>query len=464
MSKEVLRRLELFAGLSEDDLDRLYRMSETLAIPAAATLIDEGVAADAMFVVLSGEFEVTKHSAKGEVVLARRGSGEVFGEMALLENAPRNASVRALMDSSVLKISRASFEQLVCSNTETMMAIMHIFARRLRSTETMLRQSEKMAALGTLAAGLAHELNNPAAAARRSVNLLRNQLTAWLSLAAQLDTLHLDERQVEVRSQLRESLSRRTAATVNLDPLARSDLEYELQDWLEQQGVSQAWEAAPVLISAGWTLNTLQQGTQIFSRTQLPVLLQWLAAGCTAYSLVHEVGVSAERISEMVKSVKEYTYLDRAPIQQVNVHDGLDSTLLIMKHKLKEGVVVQKQYATDPPRIEAYASELNQVWINLIDNAIDAMQGHGVLTLHTYPHDGEVAVEICDNGPGIPPDVLPRIFDSMFTTKAIGKGTGMGLHIARNIIESKHHGSIHVDSSPGHTCFTVLLPLKITRE
>jgi signal transduction histidine kinase len=463
-SKEILRQLPLFAGLPEVDLDRLCQMSETLQVPAGAQIIQENTVGDAMFIVLSGEFEVTKRAGKDVVLLARLGTGEVVGEMALLEQVPRNASVHALVDSSVLKVSQQSFRDLVYGSPFTLLAILRTVTSRLRGMEAMLRQNEKMAELGKLAAGLAHELNNPAAAVRRSSAQLKSGLITWLDFAAQLDALHLDEQQIQARSNLRNQLGTRVSASDGLDPIARSDLENDISTWLESAGVDQPWDVAPILVTFGWNVAELQALAAIFTTEQLPVLAQWLGAGHVVYGLLDEVGMSAERISEIVKAVKDYSFLDRAPIQQVNVQDGLESTLTILKHKLKEGVTVKRDYARDLPRIEAYASELNQVWTNIIDNAVDAMQGKGELLLRTYAQEGEVVVEICDNGPGIPPETQAKIFDPFFTTKPMGVGTGLGLDIVHNIIAQKHRGQIKVDSQPGRTCFKVMLPLRVTRE
>jgi signal transduction histidine kinase len=464
MSREFLRKLPLFATLPEGDLEKLYQLSQTLEIPSGALLIEEGAVGDSLYIIIDGNFEVTKHSPQEEVVLNTLGPGQVVGEMALLEQAPRNASVRALRDSRVLQVSQHSFDELVCASPSTLLVMLRTVAGRLRGTEALLRQSEKMAELGKLAAGLAHELNNPAAAVRRSAAQMITSLTHWLALASQLASLHLEPAQTEQVNVLRMEISERAKHGITLDPIRRSDMESEVQDWLESVGVEQAWDVAPTLVSFGWDRVRLQESTQVFSAEQLPAVLAWLGEGYAVYALLNEVGIGAERISEIVKAVKEYTYMDRAPIQQVNIHDGLENTLLILKHKLKHGVTVIRDYAPNLPRIEAYASELNQVWTNIIDNAVDAMQGKGELHLHTYASNGTVGVDICDNGPGIPADIQSKVFDSFFTTKPMGVGTGLGLHIAHNIIVSKHRGTISVQSKPGQTCFQITLPLHIERE
>jgi signal transduction histidine kinase len=464
MSKDLLRQLPLFAGLPDEELDRLYGLSETLQVPAGTMLIEEGAPGTAMYIVLAGQFEVTRHSEKEEVLLATLGAGQVVGEMALVEQAPRNASVRALQDSSVLCLSQASFQELLRANPGTLLAILRTATARLRSTEAVLQQSEKMAELGKLAAGLAHELNNPAAAARRSSGQMAEALSKWFDVTAKLGLLNPDAERLKALTALRQDIRARIARPADLDPITRSDRESEVQGWLEELGIDQAWEIAPTLVSYGWDTDSLKSCTQPFTSEQLPVVLQWLGAGYAVYGLLGEVGNAAERISEIVKAVKEYSYLDRAPIQQVNVQDGLESTLVILKHKLKSGVTIVREYDRNLPRIEAYASELNQVWTNIIDNAVDAMQGKGELHLRTYAQDGLVVVQICDNGPGIPPDVLPHIFESFFTTKPVGVGTGLGLHIVHNIVVDKHHGQVTVDSQPGRTCFCVSLPQRVTRE
>jgi signal transduction histidine kinase len=460
-TKEFLRPLPLFASLEEPDLDELTRLAEPRTINAGQLLMEEGSMGEALYVVLDGQFEVTKHSGKQEVVLSLRGSGEMLGEMALLEQAPRMASVRALRESHVLTISQSAFYQLLESHPSAVFAILRTVITRLRSTEQLLVQQEKLAALGTLSAGLAHELNNPAAAARRSVDQLREVLTEWQRASGELELLTFDQSQAERLAALRLSMTQHPSAINNLDALARSDKESETEAWLDEHRVEQAWELAPVLVSLGWEAEQLEELASDFTNDKLRVVVPWLVHGSSAYRLLDEVQSSAERISEIVKAVKTYSFLDQAPIQQVDIHEGLENTLTILKHKLKSGVNVKREYATDLPRIEAYGSELNQVWTNIIDNAIDAMGGHGEITLRTYARGDNVIVELSDNGPGIPPEVRQRIFEPFFTTKGPGTGTGLGLHIVYNIVVDKHHGQIEVTSEPGKTCFQVTLPVRM---
>lgn len=456
-----LRRVPLLASLSEEDLERLYGMAQTVSISAGQCVIQEGDPGDALYIVLDGELEITKRQGGQDVVLAVRSTGEFIGEMSLLEQAPRSASAHTLRDSRLLVISLAAFQTLLSCSPSAPLTILHTVTSRLRSTESMLMQHEKMAALGTLAAGLAHELNNPAAAIRRSAAQLRDALAERERLAAELHAL-TDPRQSKIIDALQEETVKRTPTAISSDPLSLSDQEDELQEWMEDQGVERAWELAPVLVSFGWNRDELERWTEDFSTLQLPVVVLWLAAGASAYGLLEEVGNSAEAISEIVEAVKTYSYLDQAPIQEVDVRESLDSTVVILRHKLKAGdISITRDYADDVPRIEAHGSELNQVWTNIIDNAIDAMKSEGELVLRTYTQDGDIVVEITDNGSGIPSDALPRIFEPFFTTKAPGVGTGLGLHIAYNIVVHKHHGQIQVASKPGETRFWVTLPVRL---
>ncbi len=462
MTLDELRRVPLFADLSEEDLERLYQMAKTVSIPAGELVFEEGSPGDALYVVLDGELEVSKRQSGQDVVLAVRRVGEFIGEMSLLEQAPRSASVRTLRESRLLMINQAAFETLLSCSPSAHLTMLRTVTTRLRSTESMLVQSEKMAALGTLAAGLAHELNNPAAAIRRSAAQLSDTLAERERSATELGAL-TDPRQIEVVSAMQEAV-KRTAAPAPSDPLSLSDQESELQEWLEDHGVEQAWELAPVLVSLGWRTDDLEQLSEHFSTAQLPVVVRWLAAGSSVNGLLEEVVKSAEVISEIVKAVKTYSYLDQAPIQEVDIRESLENTLVILRPKIKAGISITRDYVDDVPRIEAYGSELNQVWTNIINNAIEAMQGQGELILRTYTEDGDVAVEIIDNGPGIPPEVQPRIFEPFFTTKAPGDGTGLGLHIAYNIVVHKHHGQVQVASKPGKTHFRVVLPVQLARD
>jgi signal transduction histidine kinase len=461
---DELRQVPLLADLTEEDLEQLYRMSETVSIPAGQLVLQEGDPGDSLYIVLDGELEVTKRHGEQEVLLAVYKAGQFFGEMALLEQAPRSASVRTLRESRLLLISQVAFQTLLSCSPSAPFKILRTVTSRLRSTESMLIQNEKMAALGTLAAGLAHELNNPAAAIRRSAAQLRDTLAERERLAAELITLTNDPHQKETLGGLQAETMERAATPPSYDPLTISEREDQLQEWLEDHRVGHEWKLAPVLASFGWTRDELEQLHERFSPRQLPVVIRWLAANSSVYDLLEEVGKSAEAMSEIVKAVKTYSYLDRAPIQEVDVRESLENTLVLLRPKIKAGVSIKRDYADDVPRIEAYGSELNQVWTNIIDNAIDAMEAQGELALRTRARDSEVIVEIVDNGAGIPSELQPRIFEPFFTTKAPGVGTGLGLHIAYNIVVYKHQGQIKVESRPGETRFQVVLPVRLARS
>lgn len=462
--KRFLHDLSLFGELNDSDLDKLVDMAEEVVLEQGEVLMEEGAPGDALYVVLDGDFEVSKRSGNQDVVLAVRGTGEVLGEMALIEDVPRSATVKAARKSTILKITKEVFQTLIGTSPSAALSILHTMSARVRNTESMLRQNEKMASLGTLAAGLAHELNNPAAAAGRAVDQLQGCLAAWQRSRTELAAQNLDREQLELIASLSDRIASPVPPVREDDPLERSDREAELQTWLEDIGVEEAWDLAPTLLSRGWGLEDLRQLGERFLPPQLPVVIRWLSIGSNVYGLLGDASVSLERISGIVRAVKDYSYLDQAPIQDVDLHEGLKNTLVILAHKIKGGVRIRQEFAPDLPKIEAYASELNQVWTNIIDNAIDAMNGEGEIRLKTSLHDDQVQVEICDTGPGIPPEVQRRIFEPFFTTKPPGIGTGLGLHISYNIVVQRHGGRIEVESRPGATCFTVYLPTRLSKS
>ena len=255
--------------------------------------------------------------------------------------------------------------------------------------------------------------------------------------------------------------TRRFESPLKIEALEKIELTDQLEAWLEANGVESAWELAPVMVNFGWNSEALEKlkGTAFFNLT-----IQWLGTGCLTMGLLSEIQLTTERLSQIVRAMKSYTYLDQAPLLEVDIHEGLENTLVIMQHKLKQGVSVKREYSPTLPRIEAYASELNQVWTNIMDNAIDAMNGKGEISLRTYSEDNRVIVEITDDGAGIPENIQVRIFEPFFTTKPPGSGTGLGLHISHDIIANRHHGQLLVESKPGETKFKVILPVRITKS
>jgi len=330
---------------------------------------------------------------------------------------------------------------------------------QLHDTQHQLIMQEKMASLGKLSAGMAHELNNPAAAAQRGAAQLQAAFDQAQEVQQRFGSLHLGDQQFERLVELDQLAGLGARPTTQLDALARGDSEDALEAWLEQHGVGNGWELAPSLVNLGFDEDDLEELADEFTAPQLPVVLEWLTCKHSIYGLVAEIGLATGRIAEIVRALKSYTYMDRAPVQSVDVREGLDDTLIIFQNRLKSGIAVRREYADDLPPIQAYGSELNQVWTNIIDNAIDAMDGKGTLTVRARKEGPWVVVEIEDDGPGIPEEVRSKIFDPFFTTKAPGEGTGLGLNISHNIIVQKHRGFVAVSSEPGRTCFAVRLPI-----
>ncbi|HET7520429.1 MAG TPA: ATP-binding protein [Candidatus Limnocylindria bacterium] len=437
---EALHAAPLFAGLSDADLARLAETVERQKLSAGELLLREGDPGDAMYVVVSGELEVTKRAGATEQPLARVGPGAIQGEIAALQGTERAASVRAVTDVEVLRIPREGLLALLDTGPEAALALVRTVLERLRALELFVRQREKLAGLGTLAAGLAHELNNPAAAIRRSVSALAQAIE-------ERDKIHPPHDLLGIQPDPDRAPK---------DALGRADAVDEL---LEIVGDS---EAAAALVDAGWSAPELRNAFEGMDPDTARDSAAWLAASANIEALLREVAMAGERISEIVGAVKSYTYLDQAPVQNIDVRKGLDDTLVILRSKLRM-VDVTRHFPQQLPEIEAYGSELNQVWTNLVDNAVDAMDGRGAIDIYVTQVDDGIEVKICDTGPGIPADVLPRLFEPFFTTKAPGVGTGLGLHITHSVV-SRHGGRIEVESEAGKgTCFIITLPPEVPR-
>lgn len=456
MTAEFLREIRLFAGLPTEDLERLADLAERIELKPGEDLVREGDPGHSMYVLMEGECRVTKRSGSREVLLAERGPGEVIGEMALLSEAPRSATITAVTPMKVLRLEQDAFQSVLRSSPEAALAILDTMTGRLRDTESVLRHHEKLSALGTLAAGLAHEINNPAGAIQSAADQLSSSILDLAASGPRLEGIWSDPEKGRRALALLDNLARGEAQPIT--GLERSDREAQMEEALESAGVPDAWRFVGPLVAAGWTAADLQPLQKKLGAAHLQVVTEWLAQAAEALTLTEEIGQAARRIGSIVQSVKSYAYLDQAPEQVIDVNKSLEDTLVILRHKLADGVHVDRQFSDALPRVEGLGSELTQVWTNLLDNAIDAMEGQGNLALITRPSDGGIEVLVCDDGPGIPDKHLDRIFEAFYTTKGPGEGSGLGLHMVYNIVVQRHGGSVEVESEPGRTCFRVWLP------
>jgi predicted CoA-binding protein/CRP-like cAMP-binding protein/anti-sigma regulatory factor (Ser/Thr protein kinase) len=457
MKFDLLRKSPLLHDLSDEELKQLVDMGTPVSLRAGELLIHQGDIGDSAYIILEGKFEVQKLSGQSLISIDLRNAGDVVGEMALIAQSTRTASIVAKTDGKALQISKLAFERLVASSSGAAMTILRSVMARLAQNESLLHQQEKMAALGTMSAGLAHELNNPAVAAQRSAAQMQAAQANYFRLTHEIETRAAQEGQAEWLGEFMQEAMRRFESPVKLAALERIDLTDQLQTWLEANGVESAWELAPAMVAFGWNPQSL---VPLKTAPLFELSIRWLGAGCLTMSLLADVLEATGRIAQIVQAMKSYTYLDQAPLLEVDIHEGLENTLIIMQHKLKKGITIRREYAPNLPRIEAYASELNQVWTNIIDNAVDAMSGSGELSLRTYAKNNRVFVEISDNGPGISQEICARIFEPFFTTKPPGSGTGLGLYISHQIIANRHQGQLLVESQTGRTTFTVILPFQ----
>ena len=441
---DVLRGLPYFSDLPDALLEKVCGETEQIDIPKGTVIIEEGSDSEEMYIVVAGQLVVTKHSGGKEVELARIGPGDVVGEIALLDEAPRTATVSALEDTHAIRVPVSAFEDLL-SDSRVVRRMFRTVTSRLRGIEDTLRHEERMAALGKMAAQLMHELNNPAAAVARSAQELARLQSELGEEATVLATMFGEGIRLPDREGERAFSS-----------MERSDAEDAVASWLEGEGIASPWDIAPAMVDAGWTRSTLETTVSEVPADQRPHLIRWLGLRAASDQVVDELGIGARRISELVRVVKEYSFLDRAPIQEVDVTTGIRDTLILLKPKLRE-VDVTLEFDEDLRMVEAPGRDLNQVWTNLIDNAADAMQEGGALTIKARNEDEEIVVTVSDTGEGIPADVASHIFDPFFTTKEPGKGTGLGLHTVHTII-GRVGGSIDVSGDDSGTTFEVRLP------
>ena len=456
MNLTELQKLPLFAGLSAAESSCLEQ-GEEIAVAAGESVAKEGEPADYFHVIVAGEIRVSKTYGSQNVVMAVHAAGKFFGEVSLLLDMPYFVDAQARTACRLLRYSKEQFWSLMRNCPSVSKEILRTMAARLRGLEGFSQRREKLVSLGTMAAGLAHELNNPAAAARRAAADLLTVAGGLPFLACRLNKQQLSTDQSDAVAQLLRDLASRPRPT-SLDPLTRADREEELLGWLEQHRIADAWKLTSALVNAGLDRSWLDGVAKHFPQEAIGDVLRWMTGTLALQDLTQQVERSTGRIAELVNAVKAYSYEGRAPVQDVEIHEGLESTLTILSHKLK-GVTLMRDYDRSLPRIPAYGTELNQVWTNLIDNAIDAVNGQGEIRIRTCREDDHLLVEIHDNGPGIPGDVREHLFEPFFTTKGVGKGTGLGLIISYRIVADRHHGEIEFESQPGHTVFLTRLPM-----
>jgi signal transduction histidine kinase len=453
VDKSELRRVPVFADLPDDQLDWFLGNSQELHVTAGDIYIRHGDPADRMFVILEGQFQW--RGDLGEVVYSAK-TGEVTGALPFSRMKRFNENFRAIAGGRILKFPASLFPELVQKMPELTARLVGFMSDRVREITRVEQQRDRLASLGKLSAGLAHELNNPASAAKRAASQLGDLVTRITNASLELGSCSLSPVQKSEIEKLEVSL--RQKDMVPPEVLTIKNLEDQIDSLLRRHGQNDLWQLAAGLARRNIKPEAVESLFAKLDADKARAALIKISASVEISSLLHEIESSTSRISDLVGAIKEYTHMDQAPVQNVDVVKSLETTLTILNHKLKQGVVVRRDYQPVPLLVNSFGSELSQVWTNIIDNAIDAMHGTGDLRVRAYRDDGGVVVEIGDNGPGIPDDVQPHIFEPFFTTKGVGEGTGLGLDTVQRIVK-KHRGNIRLSSKPGDTRFQVWLPL-----
>jgi len=456
--KEMLRHISVFADLPEDQIDWFLSQAQDLHVKPGEVYAKQGAPADAMAVLLEGEFQ-WRGELGGEAFVRDLAAGEVTGVLPFSRMKNYTVTGRALTDGRILRFPAAQFPALVQKMPELTSRLVGLMSDRIRDTTRFEQQRDRLAALGKLSAGLAHELNNPASAARRAASQLRGMLKQIRDASHELGSRDLTPGQKGEIEKLEASLMQTNTPPPN--PLAASDIEDQIDTLLRSHGQADLWQLSADLAHRNFKPADVEHLFDMLDPDTARAALVRISALGEVAGVLNEIESSTSRISDLVKAIKEYTFMDQSPVQNVDIVKTLETTLTILNHKLKRGVTVHRDYQPVPLLVNSFGSELNQVWTNLIDNAIDAMGGKGELQVRTYREDECVVVEIRDNGPGISAEVLPRIFEPFFTTKGVGEGTGLGLDTVQRIIR-KHRGNIQVHSKPGDTRFQVWLPMAPT--
>ena len=459
---EALRRVHVFADLPDDQLQWFAENCEERRFRAGEAMFRKGDPADRMVVYLEGEVHAYWDEANHDIVyIARAGeqSTEVTGMLPFSRMTEFTVTGYAVTDVRLLWFPVSLFPEMMQRMPVLTQRLVGIMSDRVRESTTLDQQQDKLMALGKLSAGLAHELNNPAAGATRAANDLIEVLQELRAADMRLCSHDLTSEQQHTIDAFERKAIDHTATAEQLNSLDQSDREDEVIEWLEAHGISESWKLSPNLVEAGMDSAALEQLLGEIPSTATADVLARVNSQLAAAKLASEIKTATTRISELVGAIKEYSYMDQASVQELDVHKGLDNTLLILKYKLKKkDISVTRDYAESLPLIKAYGSELNQVWTNLIVNAVDAMSLGGKLKVRTKREPTDILVEIRDNGAGIPAGVRSRIFEPFFTTKPVGEGTGLGLDTVARIVR-KHRGNVRFESKPGDTCFQVRLPI-----
>ena len=455
--KSELLRIPVFADVPDDQLEWFLSQCQEEFLKPGDTYVQQGDPAENMFVVLEGEFQA-RGELNGETIAFPIKAGDVTGVLPFSRMKRVPISGRAVSNGRLLRFPSAKFPQLVQKMPEVTTRLVGLMSDRIRETTRFEQQRDRLASLGKLSAGLAHELNNPASAAKRAASQLRQILKKIKDASHELGRRELTAPQRAEIENLENSFTQREGPPP--DTLTASDMEEQIDSLLRSHGQTDLWQLSADLARRGITPAALESLFANLEAATARAALIRIAASVEIANLLNEIESSTSRISDLVLAIKEYTYMDQSPIQNVDVIKSLENTLTILNHKLKHGVTVKRDYQKVPFLVNSFGSELSQVWTNLIDNAVDAMGGNGELRVRTYRDDSCVVVEIGDNGPGIPAEVEAHMFEPFFTTKAVGQGTGLGLDTVQRIVK-KHRGNIHVDSQPGDTRFQVWLPLAV---
>jgi signal transduction histidine kinase len=461
-----LRTLFLFEKLSAEQLEWIAEHGCTMHARAGSLVLKEGEPADQFFVLLSGTVSLTRRVGQDDVQTNRTEQRGVYmgATQAYIrdEGVARKymASMRALDDSDFFVLSAADFGWMMREWFPMAIHLLEGLALGMRSSQAAITERQRLMALGALSAGLMHELNNPAAAASRATGALRQRVAGMRHKLGMLAAGKVAPDRLDALVELQEEVIERAAKAPALTAMQASDREDELGDWMEQRGVTGAWDIAPVFAQGGIDVDCLDEiEAKVASPGLLDQAVHWIGYALETEQLMSDIEDATGRVSSLVMAAKQYSQLDRAAHQWIDVHTGLDSTLVMLTHKIGKGIKVVKEYDRGIPEIPAHPAELNQVWTNLIDNAVQAMNGAGTLTIKTWRQDDYVYVSVGDTGPGVPEQLRKRVFEPFFTTKPVGEGTGLGLDISYRIVVNGHGGDIKLTSQPGDTRFTVCLPV-----